>query len=105
MANSSALEDELEKVNRAFHEHASEVENALDSSTMSPLDGPTYEAPPPASEGGRPPPGETAAQREAKKGGAAAGAGLLRGVPHARPPADLRLDQREGLPEDYEKVR
>ena len=64
----AALEDELEKVNRAFHEHASEVENALDSSTMSPLDGPTYEAPPPASEGGpTSPPGETAAQREAKK--------------------------------------
>jgi hypothetical protein len=31
-----ALEDELEKVNRAFHEHASEIEAALDHTTRQP---------------------------------------------------------------------
>ena len=29
----TALEDELEKVNRAFHDHASEIEAALDQTT------------------------------------------------------------------------
>ena len=111
----TALEDELEKVNRAFHDHASEIEAALDQTTSlarrrngsepSDLDRAQGTQPSAADSGSSSAAPDAAAVREAKNEAARQ---------HEQPSttrtarsaaSDLRVDQPEGLPEDHEEVR